>query len=144
MDIAICPRCGSKNRLKRPPKGQLPACGKCGATLPWLVQATDASFQAELDTELPVLVDFWAPWCGPCRMIAPVLEELSRELAGQLKIVKLNVDDNPRVAGAFRVQSIPMLIVFKQGQVADTFVGAMSKGAMLARLKPHLSGEASG
>jgi thioredoxin 2 len=138
MDIVVCPQCSSKNRLKQPPKGQLPACGKCGATLPWLVQATDASFQAELDTELPVLVDFWAPWCGPCRMIAPVLEELSRELAGKLKIVKLNVDDNPRVAGAFRVQSIPMLIVFKGGEVTETFVGAMPKGAMLARLKPHL------
>jgi thioredoxin-like negative regulator of GroEL len=71
-------------------------------------------------------------------MIAPVLEELSRELAGSLKIVKLNVDENPQTAGAFRVQSIPMLLVFKDGQVADTFVGAIPKGAMLARLKPHL------
>jgi thioredoxin 2 len=138
VNTAICLQCGSKNRLRRPPKGQLPACGKCGATLPWLVQATDESFQSELDTETLVLVDFWAAWCGPCRMIAPVLEELSRELAGKLKVVKLNVDENPKTAGAFRVQSIPMLIVFKGGEVAETFVGAMPKGAMLARLKPHL------
>ncbi len=138
MDIAICLNCSSKNRLKPPPKDQLPVCGKCGQNLPWLIKANDATFAVETDAAIPVLVDFWAEWCGPCRAIAPVLEELSRELAGKLKIVKLNVDENPNTSEQFRVQSIPMLIVFKNGQVADTFVGAMPKGAMLERLRPFL------
>jgi thioredoxin 2 len=137
-DITVCTNCGAKNRLKAPPKGQLPVCGKCGQNLPWLVKADDASFATETDAAVPVLVDFWAEWCGPCRMIAPVLEDLSKELAGKLKIVKLNVDENPRTSEKFRVQSIPMLIVFKNGQAVDTFVGAMLKGAMLERLRPHL------
>jgi thioredoxin 2 len=138
MDIVVCPNCGSKNRLKTPPKGQLPVCGKCGRELPWLVKADDATFATETDAAVPVLVDFWAEWCGPCLRIAPVLEDLSRELAGKLKIVKLNVDENPRTSEAFKVQGIPMLIVFKDGKAVDTFVGAMSKGAMLEKLRPHL------
>lgn len=139
-EIVTCPACGAKNRLKTPPAGQLPACGRCGSSLPWLVKADDASFARETDAAVPVLVDFWAEWCGPCRMIAPVLEELSRELAGKLKVVKLNVDENPQTASRYRVQSIPMLMVFKHGQPVDTFVGAMPKGAMRQRLQPHLAG----
>jgi thioredoxin 2 len=138
MDIVVCSNCSCKNRIKNPPKGQLPVCGKCGQTLPWLVQATDSSFAGEIDAAVPVLVDFWAEWCGPCRAIAPALEEMSQELAGKLKIVKLNVDENPATSEQFRVQSIPMLMVFKNGQAVDTFVGAMPKGAMLERLRPHL------
>ena len=138
MDIAVCSSCNAKNRLKIPPNGQLPVCGKCGAELPWLVKADDMTFSSEVDASIPVLVDFWAQWCGPCRVIAPVLEELSRELAGKLKIVKLNVDENPKTSQQYRVQSIPMLIVFKNAQVVDTFVGAMPKGAMLQRLTPLL------
>lgn len=138
MDIVICPNCKAKNRLKTPPKGQLPVCGKCGQHLPWLVKANDTTFATEIDAAVPVLVDFWAEWCGPCRAIAPVLEDLSKELSGKLKIVKLNVDENPRTSEQFRVQSIPMLIVFKQAKPVDTFVGAMPKRAMLERLGPHL------
>ena len=138
MDIAKCQSCGAKNRLKIPPAGQVPVCGKCEANLPWLVNATDGSFQTEVSASVPTLVDFWAEWCGPCRMIAPVLEDLSKELAGKLKIVKLNVDENPVTSGQYKVQSIPMLLVFKEEQVVDTLVGAMPKGAMLERLKPHL------
>ena len=138
-DIVACPHCGAKNRLKNPPQGQLPVCGKCGQTLPWLVSATDASFASEVVAAVPVLVDFWAPWCGPCRMVAPVLEELARDLAGQLKIVKLNVDENPASASRYRARSIPMLTVFKNGKAVDTFVGAMPKGALLQKLRPHLT-----
>jgi thioredoxin 2 len=138
MDIAVCTNCGSKNRLKIPPKGQLPVCGKCGTTLPWLIKVTDESFVSETDAAVPVLADFWAEWCGPCHRIAPVLEDLSKELAGKLKIIKLNVDENPRTSEQYKVQGIPMLIVFKYGQVVDTFVGAMPKGAMLEKLRPHL------
>ena len=137
-DIVICSNCGAKNRLKTPPKGQLPVCGKCGKELPWLVMGADATFAQELEAGVPVLVDFWAAWCGPCRIIAPVLEDLARELAGKLKVVKLNVDENPVVAGRFRVQSIPTLILFKDGKPVDTLIGAMPKGAMLQRLQPHL------
>jgi thioredoxin 2 len=139
MNIVVCTNCSSKNRLKTPPKGQLPVCGKCGHSLPWLIKADDTTFATETDAAVPVLVDFWAEWCGPCRMIAPVLEDLSRELAGKLKIVKLNVDENPRTSEQFKVQGIPMLIVFKHGQAVDTFVGAMPKGAMLERLRSHLT-----
>lgn len=139
MDLAVCPDCGAKNRLRPPPKDQLPVCGKCGANLPWLVSATDSSFEAELEASVPVLVDFWAPWCGPCRMVAPVLEELARERAGKLKVVKLNVDENPRTAGRFGVQSIPMLTLFREGQEVTTVVGALPKGALRQRLAPHLT-----
>ena len=137
--IVKCPNCGAKNRLSTPPAGQVPACGKCGNSLPWLVQSNDSSFDTDVSASVPVLVDFWAEWCGPCRMIAPVLEELSSELAGKLKIVKLNVDENPQTSEKYRVQSIPMLMVFKGGKAVDTFVGAMPKGAMLQKLQPHLS-----
>ncbi|CAN5745577.1 thioredoxin [soil metagenome] len=138
-DIVACPHCGAKNRLKTPPPGQLPVCGSCGRTLPWLVSATDASFETEIDAAVPVLVDFWAPWCGPCRMVAPVLEDLSKDLAGKLKVVKLNVDENPATASRYQARSIPMLMVFKNGAAVDTFVGAMPKGAMLQKLSPHLA-----
>ena len=137
-NITKCPNCGAKNRLK-PATDALPSCGNCGTTLPWLVQATDASFASEVKAAVPVLVDFWAAWCGPCRIIAPVLEDLSRDLAGQLKIVKLDVDANRQTAATYKAQSIPMLMVFKDGEAVDTFVGAMPKGALMQRLQPHLS-----
>jgi thioredoxin 2 len=140
--ITVCTTCGAKNRLRTPPAGQLPACGRCGGALPWLLTVQDASFAAEVSAAVPVLVDFWAEWCGPCRLIAPALEELSRELAGKLKVVKVNVDENPVTAGRYRVQSIPTLMVFRDGQPVDTFVGAMPKGQLRARLEPHLQPEA--
>ncbi|WMT58838.1 thioredoxin [Truepera radiovictrix] len=103
-----------------------------------MLSATDSSFAAELEAPVPVLVDFWAPWCGPCRMVAPVVEELAREQAGKLKVVKLNVDENPQTAGRYRVQSIPMLTLFRDGQALTTVVGALPKGALLQRLAPYL------
>ena len=138
QDIVRCVQCGAKNRLKDPPPGQLPACGKCGAHLPWLVDATDGTFDKAVKAGVPVVVDFWAEWCGPCRMVAPVLEDLSRELAGRLKVVKLNVDENQMTAGRFQVRSIPMLAVFRGGILVDQIVGALPKGAMMARLEKHL------
>ncbi|MEN9754914.1 MAG: hypothetical protein RLZ07_1296 [Pseudomonadota bacterium] len=90
---------------------------------------TDQSFEADvLNSTDPVVVDFWAEWCGPCRMIAPALEEISNEMAGKVKIVKLNVDENPRVAAQFGIRSIPTLMIFKGGQLAAQKVGAASKG----------------
>jgi thioredoxin 1 len=97
------------------------------------VQAiTDATFEREvLQSATPVLIDLWAPWCGPCRAIAPVVDELSREYAGKLKVVKMNVDDNPQTPSKYGVRSIPNLLLFKGGQVADQIVGAVPKAHLV-------------
>jgi thioredoxin 1 len=96
-----------------------------------VTEVTDATFQTEvLDSTVPVLVDFWAPWCGPCRAIAPLLDELAGEYAGKAKVVKINVDDHQAVAQRYRVSSIPNLIVFKNGQVAQQIVGAVPKSRL--------------
>lgn len=137
--VVICSQCGTSNRLKSSSPDQVPICGKCKSSLPWLVNGTDISFRKELNTSIPILVDFWADWCAPCRITAPVLEDVAREKAGQIKVVKINVDQNPTTAGRFNIQSIPTLILFKNGQVVETLVGAMSKNALLERLGPHLT-----
>src|SRR5690348_16753414 len=111
--IVGCVSCGTKNRVPRNKveQGLRPVCGRCGKPLPSVSEplpVTDASFSSEVEGyTLPVLVDAWAPWCGPCRMIAPVMEELAAELAGRIRVAKLNVDENPRTASRFRIQSIP-------------------------------------
>jgi thioredoxin 1 len=98
-------------------------------------ELTDATFQTEvLDSNVPVLVDFWAPWCGPCRAIAPVLEDLAGEYEGKAKICKINVDDHSAAATQYGVRSIPNLIVFKNGQVAEQIVGAVPKSKLAAAL----------
>jgi thioredoxin 2 len=138
-EISTCPSCGAQNRLGNPPAGTVPRCGRCKSPLPWLVEGSDATFARELEAPTPVLVDFWAPWCGPCRMVGPVLEEMAAENAGRLKVVKVNVDENPQVASRFRIQSIPALMLFRDGQVIDTVVGALPKAALERRLAPHLA-----
>jgi thioredoxin len=103
------------------------------------IHITDETFEAEvIQAELPVLTDFWATWCGPCLMIAPVLEEIATEYASQLKVAKLDVDSNPRTAMQFGVMSIPTLILFKNGEAVERVVGAMPKKTLLARITPHL------
>ncbi len=105
---------------------------------------TDASFKTDvLEAGLPVLVDFWAPWCGPCRAVAPVLDQLDGELAGRLKIVKMNVDENQQIPGALGVRSIPTLVVFKDGKAVQGAVGALSKAQMLEFVGPHLAAPAA-
>jgi thioredoxin 1 len=105
-----------------------------------LSEVTDANFQAEvIESETPVLVDFWAPWCGPCRVVAPVLEEIAQERADDLRIVKLNVDENQQTAASFQVLSIPTMILFKAGEPVKTVVGAYPKKKIEAELEPALA-----
>lgn len=138
-DVVTCPSCGTKNRVQRASSGK-PACAKCHADLPWLVEASDGDFAAVTDTSRLVLVDLWAPWCGPCRMVAPILEQLSRDFAGSLKVVKVNVDSSPATAQRFAASSIPMLVFLRNGEVVDTVVGAQPdhvlRGA-IERLTPQ-------
>lgn len=105
-----------------------------------VVHVTEKNFESEvLRSAVPVLADFWAEWCGPCRMIAPALEEVAKELAGQLKVVKINVDEAQGLAANHNVMSIPTLMIFKGGEVVGQMVGAMPKEALLAKLKPFLT-----
>src|SRR5918998_348770 len=103
-----CKGCGKKNRIRPSAKGA-PHCGSCGAALPWLVNATDATFDIEAAAAPAVLVDLWAPWCGPCRVVGPILEQLAGELAGRVKLVRVNVDKAPGVQRRFGVRGIPTL-----------------------------------
>jgi thioredoxin 1 len=104
-----------------------------------VMEVGDANFQQEvLDASMPVLVDFWAPWCGPCRMVAPVVEELSREMGDRVKFTKLNVDDNQMTAARYGIMAIPSLLIFKEGQVAQQHVGALSKAALRSILEKVL------
>jgi thioredoxin 1 len=105
-----------------------------------VTEVTDANFQAEVvESDVPVLVDFWAPWCGPCRMVAPVVEEIAKERGEAIKVVKLNIDENNETAIKFNVMSIPTLMVFSGGQVAKTVIGAYPKAKLEAELEPALA-----
>jgi thioredoxin 1 len=102
-------------------------------------QVTDSTFKQEvLDSDVPVLVDFWAPWCGPCRMVAPVVDEIAEQYAGQVKVVKVNTDENPSVATQYGIRSIPTLMIFKGGQRVDMVVGAVPKTTLASTLEKHL------
>lgn len=120
-----CGNCGAKNRVPAVAAG-VPHCGKCRTALPWVVDATDEEFQSVVnESSLPVLIDVWAPWCGPCRRVSPALEKMAGELAGKLKLVKINADDNPEASRRFEVQAIPTLVILDHGQVVDQQVGAL-------------------
>lgn len=132
-----CPSCGPRNRVPLAAKGH-PRCAKCHADLAWLVDAGDADFATATATKVLVVVDLWAPWCGPCRMVAPVLAQLSQELAGKLKVVKVNVDESPQIADRFQARSIPMLLIMRGGKVIETVVGAQPLHAMRTIVERHL------
>lgn len=119
-------------------QGLTPRCGRCRAALDATAQpitVTDATFAADVErSPLPVLVDMWAPWCGPCHMIAPVIEQLAGEMAGRVRVAKLNVDENPATAARFGVQSIPTLLILRQGREVDRIVGVQPKAEIARRL----------
>jgi len=122
--VVVCTNCGRKNRVPAAASG-VPRCGNCGSAIPWIAEASDDSYEAVVDgSVLPVLLDLWAPWCGPCRMVSPALESLARSHAGQVKLVKVNVDESPRTAGRHDVQGIPALIVLHRGEVVSRQTGA--------------------
>ena len=147
MAVVTCMSCGAKNRVDEGAAAhRQPVCGRCGIALDATAGAaaaskprtvTDDTFKREvLETRgVPILLDCWAEWCGPCRMIAPVLDELAAESGGRYQIAKLNVDENPRTASQFNVRSIPTMLIFKNGALVDRIVGVQSKQAIAARLR---------
>ena len=166
MTIEVCARCGAKNRVNAgaaAAEGRQAVCGRCGAKLGGAsgssggvrdasaervraeaskpLTVTDASFERDVlraAEGIPVLVDFWAAWCGPCRVVAPALDQLAAESGGRYLIAKLNVDENPQTAARFQIQSIPTMLIFKNGQLVDRAIGAQPKQALAARLAGHI------
>ena len=139
--IVTCPNCGTQNRINttKVQEGYAPRCGKCKTPLRMgdgkTVIVTDATFHHEVvQSSLPVFLDCWAAWCAPCRTLAPIVDQLAVELAGRVKVAKLNVDENPQTAAKFGIQSIPTMLIFKNGQVVDRLMGAQPKSAILAQI----------
>jgi len=136
-----CSACGANNRVPQDKldQGLAPVCGRCktplsGSARPIVV--TDATFSEVVErSPLPVLVDLWAPWCGPCRMIAPIVDDLAVELAGRVRVAKVNVDENPVTSDRFEVRSIPALLILKGGREVDRIVGAQPKAEIVRRLE---------
>jgi thioredoxin 2 len=145
MQVVVCSKCNTKNRVDETRLASSEAkCGRCGATLevtggqdskPLVI--TDQTFEHEVlsATGKPVLVDCWAPWCGPCRIIGPVMDQLAAESQGNYRIAKLNVDDNQLTASRFQIASIPTMLIFKDGKLIDRLVGVQPKEAIAERLR---------
>ena len=129
-EIVRCPNCGRRNRVPTAASG-VPRCGNCHKPLPWIVDAGDDTFAEVAEhASVPVVVDLWAPWCGPCRMVSPALVQVATDMDGRLKLVKVNVDDSPRLQQRFGVQSIPTLLVMREGKVTSRQVGAAPAAAL--------------
>jgi thioredoxin 2 len=123
--VVACPSCGTRNRVRADVAGR-PRCSRCHVDLPWVAEVPGPEFDAVVaSSTLPVLVDLWAPWCGPCRVVAPVLEQLAADRAGSLRIVKVNVDEAPEVSARLGVQGIPTMVLFVGGREVSRQVGAL-------------------
>ena len=138
-EVIACTDCKRPNRVRSAGAGA-PFCGHCGKPLPWLVSAGDTDFEAVVDAAtLPVLVDFWAPWCGPCRVVAPSVAALSVSLAGRLKVVKVNTDQTPGLARRFNIKGIPMLAMISGGKEVDRITGAVPLPQLSAWVEARLA-----
>lgn len=135
--VIVCPNCGRKNRV-RPSASGFPRCSVCHTVLPWIVDAGPDTFDAEIKSSLPVLVDFWAPWCGPCRLVSPLVDRVGRDNPGRLKVVKLNVDEAPAISERYDIRGIPLLGLFRDGAEVDRLVGAVPEQQLREWLDPHL------
>ena len=143
MNVIQCENCGRKNRVPAAARGTA-RCAQCHQPLTWITEADDHSFAEVADAgSLPVLVDVWAPWCGPCRMVSPVLDRLAHELAGRVKLVKVNADTAPGVVGRFSAQGIPTLLLMRRGQVVARQTGASPEPALRAWLEHALADSAA-
>lgn len=144
MQVVVCNSCGSKNRVDPSSAADHVAkCGKCGMPLDVdsrvtgntpLIVSDDSFARDVLEAQGTVLLDCWAPWCGPCRIVGPIMEQLAAESNGRYRIAKLNVDENQRTASQFQIQSIPTMLIFRNGKLVDRLVGALPKPAIAARL----------
>jgi len=148
MTVIACPKCGAKDRIDdQQAATRQPICGRCGTKLDLSagsngshpLEVTDATFQKVLQEagDKPVLIDCWAPWCGPCRMIAPTIEQLASESNGRFLIAKLNTDENQHTAAMFGIDAIPTMLIFKNGEKVDQSVGLQPKQAIEKRLAAH-------
>jgi len=140
-DYTICRNCGTTNRVSLVRQGTV-RCGKCRTIIPLEgssngkpIQVEDSNFEREvLKSRVPVLLDCWAPWCGPCRMIAPTIDQIAKKYSGRLKVGKLNTDENPEVTSSYGILSIPSLLIFQNGKLVDRMVGAIPRGEIEKRL----------
>ncbi|MBV9872799.1 MAG: thioredoxin [Frankiaceae bacterium] len=137
--VIRCETCGKSNRVPAVAVG-VPRCGQCHSPLPWIADADDSTFDAAaVHVSVPVLVDLWAPWCGPCRAVSPALEQVARRLAGRLKLVKVDVDVSREVGRRFQVQAVPTLLVLREGHVVGHQAGAASAQALEAWVEHTLA-----
>jgi len=137
ISTLVCSNCGASTRIGPSERGA-PHCGRCGKPLAWVVDASESSFEIEARAQPTVVIDLWAPWCGPCRFVSPILDELAHDYAGRLKVVKVNVDDNQGLARRFDAMSIPTMVILRDGQVVNRIVGAAPKQQIEAQIKPYL------
>jgi thioredoxin 2 len=137
VSTLLCSNCGTANRIGPSARGA-PHCGKCGKPLAWVVNADESSFEVEVRAQPTVVIDLWAPWCGPCRFVSPILDDLAHEYPGRLKVIKVNVDENPGLASRFEAMSIPTLVVLRDGALVNRIVGALPKEQLEAQIRPYL------